>query len=64
EMTSGEAASFKGSYHLEGRELTVQINAKFRKRVYEPQDWPSFREAVSAHKKISDNPVILNMLMN
>ncbi len=60
-MTSGSGASFKGGYDLEGKTLTVVENLKFKKRVYEPEDWGSFKEAVLAQNKIAQEPVILKI---
>ncbi|MCD4789780.1 MAG: DUF3857 domain-containing protein [Bacteroidales bacterium] len=60
-MTSGPAASFKGGYKVEGDKLMVFENLKFKKRIYEPDDWGSFREAVMMQKKIAEEPVILKI---
>ena len=60
-MSSGPAASFKGGYKVEGDKLMVFENLKFKKRIYEPDDWGSFREAVMMQKKIAEEPVILKI---
>jgi hypothetical protein len=58
-LTSGPGASFKGAFYLEGKELKVTENLKFNKRVYDPDDWGSFRETVMSQNKIATDPVIL-----
>ena len=59
DLMSGSAASFKGAYSVEGNQLKVTENLKFNKRIYEPDDWGSFREAVMSQNKIANEPVIL-----
>ena len=61
-MSSGPAASFKGGYKVEGDKLMVFENLKFKKRIYEPDDWGSFREVVMMQKKIAEEPVILEIV--
>ena len=58
-LTSGEAASFKGGYSTDGNKLIATGSLKLYKRIYEPGDWGSFREAVVYHKNMANNPVIL-----
>jgi hypothetical protein len=60
-MTSGTGASFKGGYSLDGKTLSVSENLKFKKRIYEPEDWGSFREAVKMQQAIMNEPVILSI---
>ncbi len=60
-MTSGTGASFKGGYTIDGKTLSVSENLKFKKRVYEPEDWGSFREAVKMQQAIMNEPVILSI---
>ena len=60
-MSSGTAASFKGAFELDGKQLRVTENMKFRKRVYDPGEWGSFREAVMSQNKIASEPVILKI---
>ncbi len=61
ENVQGTGASFEGSYMVENDILTLTEKADFYKRIYQPEDWPSFREAVKMHQKITDNPVILKI---
>ena len=60
-MSSGTGASFKGGYSLEGKTLSVSENLKFKKRIYEPEDWGSFREAVKMQQAIINEPIILTI---
>lgn len=64
QMTSGDGASFKGGYQIEGNTVKVSEILKFKKRIYDPEDWGSFREAVLMQKKIMDEPVILSISKN
>jgi transglutaminase-like putative cysteine protease len=57
--SSGTGASFKGGYSLEGSQLKLTENLVFKKRIYDPEDWGSFREAVMAQDKLASEPVIL-----
>lgn len=61
EMVSGTGASFKGGYQVEGSQLTVVQDLSFNKRIYDPQDWGSFREATMMQNKIAREAVILKI---
>ncbi len=61
EATSGSGATFKGSYDVAGNKLNVSENMVFNKRIYEPEDWNSFRDAVVSQKKMAEEPVILKI---
>jgi transglutaminase-like putative cysteine protease len=58
---SGSGASFKGGYEASDKTITVGANIKFNKRVYDPDDWGSFRETVIAQNKLAQEPVILKI---
>ncbi|MEZ5196663.1 MAG: hypothetical protein R2764_09755 [Bacteroidales bacterium] len=58
---SGTGASFKGGYFLNGNTLTVSQSLTFNKRVYQTEDWGSFREAVITQNKIANEPVIMKI---
>lgn len=60
-MSSGPGASFKGAFYVEGSQLKVTQHAKFNKRIYEPEDWGSFREAVQSQMKVAGEPVVLKV---
>lgn len=53
------AASFGCQYWMEGNKLTFAESTLFGKRVYDPNDWPSFRQSVANQKKLAETPVIL-----
>lgn len=55
----GSGADYEVSYRLNGDELIMEQNLSFKKRVYKPEDWPSFREAVARQKEFAENPIIL-----
>lgn len=56
---AGGAAAFGCKYWLEGEMLYFGESVVFQKRVYEPQEWPAFRETVGKQKTLSKTPVIL-----
>ena len=60
-MMSGTGASFKGGYELANNTLSVGANLTFKKRIYDPEDWGSFRGAVASQKKLAEEPVILKI---
>ena len=53
------AASFGCQYWMEGNTLTFAESTLLGKRVYDPQDWPFFRQAVANQQKLASTPVIL-----
>jgi hypothetical protein len=63
---SDETASFEGSYEmgLSGNILRLYELANYNKRVYDPQEWPSFRKATLAQQKFIDEPVILKKIVD
>lgn len=60
-MVSGEAASFKGGYSINGNILSVSETITLRKRIYQPEEWGVFREVVANQKKMAEEPVILKI---
>lgn len=64
EKVEGTGATFEGMYVSEGNQLTLTERADFLKRIYQPEDWQSFKDAVKMHKMITDNPVILKIKNN
>ena len=61
EKVEGSGATFEGTYVMEGNQLTLTERADFFKRIYQPEDWPSYQQAVKMHKSINNNPVILKI---
>ena len=56
---NGSAASWSKSISLEGNTMKISQTAKFNKRIYQPEDWPSYRATVLAQKKVALEPIIL-----
>lgn len=54
----GSGAEFEGSLKQQGNKVVLHHRLALKKRVYEPADWESYRDAVSAHKTYSDYLVI------
>ena len=46
----GSGADFSGSLYQDGNGIVLHNTLALKKRVYEPSDWDSFRDAVNAHK--------------
>ncbi len=59
EKVDGAAASFEGNIEIENNTLILKEKLLFNKRIYQPEDWPDYKNAVEMQKKIVDNPVIL-----
>lgn len=57
---SSFAASFGCQYWMEGNTLTFAESTMLGKRVYNPEDWPSFRQSVANQKLLATTPVILS----
>jgi transglutaminase-like putative cysteine protease len=55
----GTGADFVSSYSVDGNTLTFTQTVTLKKRVYEPTDWPSFRNAVKYQNEFAKQPVIL-----
>lgn len=55
---SGQAADFDGSIAQEGNRLTVKTRLALKKRVYEAEDWDSFRQAVNTAKSYGQYLVV------
>lgn len=56
---SGDAASYKGGYEINGNTVLLNQEITLEKRVYDPQDWSQVKAAVQAQKKLSDLPVVV-----
>lgn len=57
--TPGGSASFEGSMEQSGDSLRITEKAVYTKRIYEPGDWPAYREAVKAQNEFAERMVIL-----
>lgn len=56
---TGTGADFVSSYSLNGNALKFTQTVTLKKRVYNPEDWPSFRDAVKYQNEFASKPVIL-----
>lgn len=59
-------AYFEGGYQmsLSGQTLRMNMDASFNKRIYEPEEWPSYKRAVEGHKAFMEDPIILKKVKN
>lgn len=57
--SNGSGASFDGGYSFEGKVVTFSMKAAFKKRIYQPEDWQSFKEAVISIKDFQKHQIIL-----
>ena len=55
----GQAADFSGYYNQKGNKLEFYNKITLKKRVYDVNDWDSFRSAVEEQKEFARKPFIL-----
>ena len=53
------AASFTGGYTLNGSQLDLKEVITLKKRIYDPEDWPAFKTAVTNQKTFAEQKIIL-----
>ncbi|MHC1703853.1 MAG: DUF3857 domain-containing protein [Tenuifilaceae bacterium] len=58
-QSSGSGADFESSYTLNGNTLQFTQKVVLKKRVYQPEDWQSFRDAVKYQNEFASKPVVL-----
>jgi len=63
-LLNGPGTSFQGGFFVVDNTIRVTENMKFHKRIYEPEAWRSYREAVLSQNKIASEPVILEREIN
>ena len=61
EKAGNDVTSFAGKITLEGKSLQIHEKISLGKRVYEADDWKSFKEVIQAQQKISNTPVIIDI---
>ncbi len=61
EPVNGKRVSWSGSYKVSGNELHMKQDASFGQRIYGPEDWPDFRQAV-INQKDMDRWIVLKRL--
>jgi hypothetical protein len=57
----GSGAQFYGVVKMEENALKFAFNATYPKRIYQPEDWESFRNAVDGQETFSAEPVIVKV---
>ena len=57
----GSGAQFYGIVKMEENALKFAFNATYPKRIYQPEDWESFRKAVEGQETFSAEPVIVKV---
>lgn len=56
----GSGADFSGSLSLRGTTVSIKKEIKLKKRIYQPEDWESFRQSVLEFKKPDGGVLILS----
>ncbi len=59
EEVDGSGASFKSKYEVKGSKLKFEQRLILKKRIYEPEDWESFRNSVRSVKKVASDCIVL-----
>ncbi|MCX6244586.1 MAG: DUF3857 and transglutaminase domain-containing protein [Bacteroidetes bacterium] len=57
----GAVCSFNGGYQLKDRSLKLNEKIVLGKRIYDPGDWPEYKDAVSAQNALSEDPVVIRL---
>ncbi len=61
DQLKSDVAEFHGSMKQQNNQFTLRHTLILKKRIYEPNDWPAFREAVNAHKSYALHPVVFKL---
>jgi len=61
EAVNGTLVSWQGSIKAKGNELVMKQNASYGQRIYAPEHWPDFRQAVINQKEM-DGWIVLTRL--
>jgi hypothetical protein len=57
----GSSTAYEGGYQVNGKTITFRSKATLGKRIYEPQEWPDFRNVVEAQNRFAEKPIILEL---
>jgi hypothetical protein len=57
----GDICSFTGGYDLTGNTLKLNEKTILGKRIYDPKNWPEFRDAVVSQNSFSEDPVVIQI---
>ena len=55
----GSGANFSGSIIQKGNTIRIKKSIVLKKRIYQPQDWQSFKESIREFKKPEENLLVL-----
>ncbi len=55
----GSGADFKGSILKKGRRIFINSTITLKKRIYQPEDWESFRDSLGEFRKIENSFLII-----
>ena len=58
---NGSGAQYSGIISRENDTLKFAFNASFPKRIYQPEDWDSFKKAVAYQNLLAAEPVIVKI---
>ncbi len=61
ENSEGTGADFSGKYKINEQILSLNETASYKKRIYQPEDWESYKSAVKAQNKFAEEKVILKI---
>jgi len=56
----GTVAEFKGKIEQRGKKITIRKELKLKKRIYQPENWSSFKKSVNEFKKPENGILILS----
>ncbi len=59
-FNEGSGADIDARYTVNSSGLQFKQVIRFKKRIYNPDDWPSYRHAVLEQKRLADEKIILN----
>ena len=61
EKFEDNTASFEGKSEIHGKEFNYFEKVTLKKRIYEADEWPSFKKAVEIQNKFAETPVIIKI---
>ena len=59
EPVEGSGADYQGTYDIAGRKILFQQEIVIKKRIFQPEDWQSYKNAVENQRFMMNEPVIL-----
>jgi hypothetical protein len=60
QSVDGSGASYTGAYAFNGENIEMNQRITLKKRIYNPEDWESFKRTVLNQKKFADEKIILS----